>query len=427
MEIKKNFYPESLNNFLNFNRNSLVSTVPLTQNAGKDQTTPKVKLLCSFGGKFMPQRSNGNKCYVGGESRIIAIRRDTTIHDFYCKMQDIYDGHVRICYQLPNESLDTLVSVYSIDDFENMMEEIDYLSKASKYGCTKLWLFLFSPYDLEDVSGRFNSAVYNDCELSYIDATNKAFASEANVNGRNLKVGTIHATSTVSLNARGEEFINEGNDDISALEQQKFPAYSNVVDARNVGNQLGKVKLLCSFGGKFMPQRSEENLRYVGGQSRIIAIRRDITIHDFYCKLQDIYGGPVHICYQLPDESLNTLVSVDSIEDFNNMMEEIDNFSKASKCGCTKLWLFLFSPFNLEDLSHKTIHATSTINLNARGEEFFDDVGTRNVGNRLDKDIRRHLMHQQQPHGYRTYDSSLQRLRSQLSSIFNNNPMNNIN
>ncbi|XP_020571336.1 uncharacterized protein LOC110018381 isoform X2 [Phalaenopsis equestris] len=381
MEIKKNFYPESLNNFLNFNRNSLVSTVPLTQNAGKDQTTPKVKLLCSFGGKFMPQRSNGNKCYVGGESRIIAIRRDTTIHDFYCKMQDIYDGHVRICYQLPNESLDTLVSVYSIDDFENMMEEIDYLSKASKYGCTKLWLFLFSPYDLEDVSGRFNSAVYNDCELSYIDATNKAFASEANVNGRNLKVGTIHATSTVSLNARGEEFINEGNDDISALEQQKFPAYSNVVDARNVGNQLGK----------------------------------------------DIYGGPVHICYQLPDESLNTLVSVDSIEDFNNMMEEIDNFSKASKCGCTKLWLFLFSPFNLEDLSHKTIHATSTINLNARGEEFFDDVGTRNVGNRLDKDIRRHLMHQQQPHGYRTYDSSLQRLRSQLSSIFNNNPMNNIN
>lgn len=42
------------------------------------------------------------------------------------------------------------------------------------------------------------------------------------------------------------------------------------------GPQYGRIKLLCSFGGKILHRPSDGKLRYVGGDTHIISIRKDI-------------------------------------------------------------------------------------------------------------------------------------------------------
>lgn len=38
-----------------------------------------------------------------------------------------------------------------------------------------------------------------------------------------------------------------------------------------------KVKFLCSYGGKVLPRPSDGVLKYVGGETRVICVPRDVT------------------------------------------------------------------------------------------------------------------------------------------------------
>ncbi|XP_075643037.1 RAF-like serine/threonine-protein kinase 24 isoform X2 [Castanea sativa] len=108
-----------------------------------------------------------------------------------------------------------------------------------------------------------------------------------------------------------------------------------------------KVKFLCSFGGKILPRPSDGMLRYVGGQTRIISVRRDVSFSELMQKMVDTYGQPVAIKYQLPDEDLDALVSVSCPEDLDNMMDEFEKLVERSSDG-SKLRLFLFSASELD-------------------------------------------------------------------------------
>ncbi|XP_039024140.1 uncharacterized protein LOC120156940 [Hibiscus syriacus] len=104
-----------------------------------------------------------------------------------------------------------------------------------------------------------------------------------------------------------------------------------------------KVKILFSFGGKILPRPSDGVLRYVGGQTRIIRLRRDVSFNEFVQKMVDAYGQPVVIKCQLPDEDLDSLVSISSLDDLDNMMDEYDKVVERSSDGSAKLRVFLFS------------------------------------------------------------------------------------
>lgn len=109
-----------------------------------------------------------------------------------------------------------------------------------------------------------------------------------------------------------------------------------------------KVKFLCSFGGKILPRPSDGMLRYVGGQTRIISLRRDVSFSEFVQKMADTYGQPVVIKYQLPDEDLDALVSISCSEDLDNMMDEYEKVVNRSSNGSAKLRVFLFSASELD-------------------------------------------------------------------------------
>ncbi|CAA3019520.1 mitosis inhibitor kinase wee1 [Olea europaea subsp. europaea] len=106
----------------------------------------------------------------------------------------------------------------------------------------------------------------------------------------------------------------------------------------------GKMKFLCSFGGKILPRPNDGKLRYVGGETRIISIRQNLTYCELVKKTTAICNHPHTIKYQLPCEDLDALISVSSDEDLQHMIEEYHDLERSSQ----RLRIFLESSFDSE-------------------------------------------------------------------------------
>ncbi|KAJ6435724.1 hypothetical protein OIU84_000857 [Salix udensis] len=130
-----------------------------------------------------------------------------------------------------------------------------------------------------------------------------------------------------------------------------------------------KVKFLCSFGGKILPRPSDGMLRYAGGQTRIISVRRDVSINELQRKMMDTYQQPAVIKYQLPNEDLDALVSVSCADDLDNMMEEYEKLLERSSDGSAKLRVFLFS-----DSQFDASGSVQFGDLHDSGQRYFDAV-----------------------------------------------------
>ncbi|XP_057767266.1 uncharacterized protein LOC130987675 [Salvia miltiorrhiza] len=102
-----------------------------------------------------------------------------------------------------------------------------------------------------------------------------------------------------------------------------------------------RVKFLCSFSGSILPRPQDGKLRYVGGETRIVSVPRDITYEELMGKMRELYEGVTVLKYQQPDEDLDALVSVVNDDDVTNMMEEYDKLGSAD--GFTRLRIFLFA------------------------------------------------------------------------------------
>ncbi|KAG6635705.1 uncharacterized protein LOC122280706 [Carya illinoinensis] len=140
-----------------------------TSSGASNNSLIKMKVLCSFGGKILPRPGDGKLRYVGGETRIISIRKEISWQELMQKTLSIYNQVHVIKYQLPGEDLDALVSVSCDEDLQNMMEECNELEDGE--GSQKLRMFLFSMSDLDDVQlGLVN--VDGDSEVQYVVAVN---------------------------------------------------------------------------------------------------------------------------------------------------------------------------------------------------------------------------------------------------------------
>ncbi|XP_021815433.1 uncharacterized protein LOC110757974 [Prunus avium] len=74
-----------------------------------------------------------------------------------------------------------------------------------------------------------------------------------------------------------------------------------------------RVRFMCSFGGKILPRPHDNQLRYVGGDTRIVAVHRAASFSSLLTKLSKLSGlSNVTVKYQLPNEDLDALISVKS-------------------------------------------------------------------------------------------------------------------
>ncbi|CAK9314665.1 unnamed protein product [Citrullus colocynthis] len=154
-----------------------------------DGSWAKMKVLCSFGGKILPRPSDSKLRYVGGETRIIQIKKDISWQELMQKTSSIYSETYAIKYQLPGEDLDALVSVSCDEDLQNMMEECNEFKDEK--GSKKLRIFLFSMSDLDE--GHFSMGnVDNDSEIQYVVAVNGMDSTR--------KSSNLHGLSNFSAN-----------------------------------------------------------------------------------------------------------------------------------------------------------------------------------------------------------------------------------
>ncbi|XP_019181783.1 PREDICTED: uncharacterized protein LOC109176835 isoform X2 [Ipomoea nil] len=177
-----------------------------TDEGGEDSVSSgkKVKLLCSFGGKILPRPSDGALRYVGGQTRIISVRRDVSFPEMVGKMMDIYGQDVVIKYQLPDEDLDALVSVSCPDDLDNMMDEYEKLGEKLSDGSAKLRVFLFSPSEVEAAVALQYGTVPDNGQM-YVEAVNGILEGGGGVT---KYTSTASASSTQNSEASGGDAVD---------------------------------------------------------------------------------------------------------------------------------------------------------------------------------------------------------------------------
>ncbi|EYU30016.1 hypothetical protein MIMGU_mgv1a003530mg [Erythranthe guttata] len=145
-----------------------VGSSPRTRHTGSynaDPPPPKLRLMCSYGGHVVPRPHDKTLCYVGGDTRIIAVDRHTSLSEFNRRLSKILldNQPFSLKYQLPDEDLDSLISVTADEDFENMVDEYDRLSDGgggggrAKHGRLRLFLFPKSPSSVKSEGWFFNA------------------------------------------------------------------------------------------------------------------------------------------------------------------------------------------------------------------------------------------------------------------------------
>ncbi|KAL0364546.1 UNVERIFIED_CONTAM: hypothetical protein Sangu_0552200 [Sesamum angustifolium] len=91
------------------------------------------------------------------------------------------------------------------------------------------------------------------------------------------------------------------------------------------------IKFLCSYGGKIVPRPSDGELRYVGGQTRVLSVDRSITFLELMVKFGELCGSSMDLKCKLPSEDLDVLISVKSEEELRNVIGEYDRVSPEAK------------------------------------------------------------------------------------------------
>ncbi|XP_065849707.1 uncharacterized protein [Euphorbia lathyris] len=155
---------------------------------------------------------------------------------------------------------------------------------------------------------------------------------------------------------KGIDYLNETHNSVDS--QQNHHQDIHLMDTppsvtySTVGShdETPRVKLLCSFLGSIMPRPQDGKLRYVGGETRIVSLPRDISFEELMSKMKELYEGAAVLKYQQPDEDLDALVSVVNDDDVTNMMEEYDKLDSGD--GFTRLRIFLSSHPDQDGSSH---------------------------------------------------------------------------
>ncbi|XP_008648707.1 serine/threonine-protein kinase STE20 isoform X2 [Zea mays] len=140
----------------------------------------------------------------------------------------------------------------------------------------------------------------------------------------------------------------------------------------------GKVKLMCSYGGRIAPRPGDGALRYVGGQTRLISVPRAASFGELLRKVEAVdeasaSSGGVLLRYQLPGEDLDSLISVSGPEDYDNMMEEYEKLAAAAPDGSAKLRVFLF-PASGSDAAGSGSGSHLVAAVDESGQRYIDTI-----------------------------------------------------
>ncbi|XP_072960165.1 uncharacterized protein [Typha angustifolia] len=148
---------------------------------------PRLRLMCSYGGRIVPRPTDKSLCYLGGETRIVVVDRQASLADLHAKLsRSLLNGlPFSLKYQLPNEDLDSLISVSTDEDLDNMIDEYDRIVSSTSSGSgggstrtSRLRLFLF-PSKPESTTSSVGSLMDDSSKSDtwFVDALNSAMGA----------------------------------------------------------------------------------------------------------------------------------------------------------------------------------------------------------------------------------------------------------
>ncbi|XP_073299724.1 uncharacterized protein [Primulina huaijiensis] len=220
------------------------------------------------------------------------------------------------------------------------------------------------PETLKNDSAKLNSSLIDKMKSEFYNengrntGSDSANATPSDLNYRNeyqhnVSVQTGEEFSPEFLRdrvmSRRNPFVNEvdcntkNKQCLDVSQNQHHLAYEDVTghpgSRTSDGSFSGKMKFLCSFSGRIFPRPNDGKLRYVGGETKILSIRKNITYVELMRKTSGICNQAHTIKYQLPGEDLDALISVSSDEDLHHMIEEYHDLERSSQ----RLRIFLVS------------------------------------------------------------------------------------
>ncbi|KAK8482100.1 hypothetical protein V6N13_025653 [Hibiscus sabdariffa] len=257
----------------------------------------RLRLMCSFGGHIIPRPHDKSLCYVGGETRIVAVDRHCSLSALCTRLsRALLNGRsFTLKYQLPNEDLDSLVSVATDEDLENMIEEYDRLTAPSVLSTpSRIRLFLF--FDKPDTAASMGPLL-NDAksETWFVDA----------LNGSGLVPRGDSDTATIQtlLNLDGEFEADEGAEEpnkqikhINAVQEvqcslhdspmaEKTSSFGSSSSSPSMSN-LPPIRVRMDHDGHGGPKVQEQRLG-IDEQFARIGFATNSNIH----KQDDCYGA----------------------------------------------------------------------------------------------------------------------------------------
>ncbi|XP_022881930.1 uncharacterized protein LOC111398978 [Olea europaea var. sylvestris] len=182
----------------------------------KSPKLPKLRLMCSYGGHIVPRPHDKSLCYIGGTTRIIVIDRNDSVSDIHHRLSKTFLNNepFTLRYQLPNEDLDSLISVTTDEDFENLVEEYDRLNFGSGSKSGRLRLFLFpKSSSIEQLLVETSSTKSEDW---FLDALN---GKASNISGGISDRGFSESSSVNCLLGLEDDFVGKaavGGKDVEA-------------------------------------------------------------------------------------------------------------------------------------------------------------------------------------------------------------------
>ncbi|XVF84682.1 hypothetical protein PTKIN_Ptkin17bG0057200 [Pterospermum kingtungense] len=199
---------------------------PTSPGVAESTFSSKMKFLCSFGGRIFPRPNDGKLRYVGGETRIISVRKCLTWEELARKTSIFCSQPHTIKYQLPGEDLDALISVCSNEDLHHMIEEYQELER--NVGSQRLRLFLVplgEPESSSSLEGR--TPRQNDADYQYVFAVNGMLDVNQNSNGQGLGSQTIQLGNVSDYNPT---FHRDYPTSAHAFENKDYsPSSTNIV------------------------------------------------------------------------------------------------------------------------------------------------------------------------------------------------------
>ncbi|KAL0693242.1 hypothetical protein Bca4012_060422 [Brassica carinata] len=141
--------------------------------------TSKLRLMCSYNGHILPRPHDKSLCYMGGDTRIVVVDRNSSLSSLVARLSNTLLNGQRsftLKYQLPTEDLDSLISVTTDEDLDNMIEEYDRTMGSNKP--SRLRLFLFAAKKREEATQSMGQILESSAKSDdwFLDALNRGFS-----------------------------------------------------------------------------------------------------------------------------------------------------------------------------------------------------------------------------------------------------------